>query len=312
MNAENAFHIPVLATTVCELLITNPGGIYVDGTLGGGGHAEAVLNRLDKSGVLIGIDQDQDAIDFASKRLAPFQKQVRIVKQNFGEISEILNTLNIKTVDGFFLDLGVSSFQLDESRRGFSYLSSVKLDMRMSSENSLTAIDILNAYDEEDLANLFYRYGEERLSRKIARRIVRRRKQNPIIFSDELRQIVSSAVPYKQQIKSLSRVFQALRIEVNQELVNLEKFLAQIIPYLKPKGRIVIIAYHSLEDRIVKHFFKQKSGHCICPPHLPQCICNAKRQLNIITRKVIKPGAEEIRANPRASSARLRAAEKIV
>ena len=223
----------------------------------------------------------------------------------------MLTSLGLAGIDGILLDLGVSSHQIDEAARGFSFQLPAGLDMRMSVEQSTTAADILNRYSERELADLFFRYGEERLSRKIARRIVTQRKQAPVTTSGQLKEIVLDSVPFSQQVKSLARVFQALRIAVNDELESLRQCLADVVDWLLPGGRIVVLAYHSLEDRIVKDFFRNEQPHCVCPASYPQCVCGQPGRLQILTRKIVKPGAEEVAMNPRARSARLRAAEKL-
>lgn len=310
-QAKN-YHEPVLLKESVDCLLWRESGTFVDGTLGGGGHAEAILRKLSADSRLIGIDRDDDAIQFASKRLAQFHDQFIAVNSNFREITKILGELDLSAIDGILLDLGVSSYQIDAPERGFTYQATSRLDMRMSQSIGLTAAQVLNTYSETDLANVIYRYGEERFSRKIARQIVAERKQKAFEYSDDLKQIIEKILPYSQQIKSLSRVFQALRIEVNQELISLEQCLKDVISVLNPGGRIVIISYHSLEDRIVKQFFRQEAEECKCPPQFPRCVCGARRRLNIITRKPIVPVSTEIEVNSRARSARLRVAERIV
>lgn len=304
------FHIPVMIEEVCQYLLTDLSGVYVDGTLGGGGHTEAILNRLTPSGRVIGMDRDAEALAFTQNRLAGFGTRLTTVNANFSEIQPVCARLNLK-IDGLLLDLGVSSFQLDEPRRGFSYLGAGALDMRMSQAADLTAADVLNSYAEPELVRIFFEYGEERFSRRIVRRIMDVRRAARIEQSEVLQEIIKSVVPYHQQIKSLARIYQALRIEVNQELVHLEKCLSNMLAIIRPGGRIVVIAYHSLEDRIVKQFFRQEARQCTCPPQFPICVCGSRQQLKILTKKAIFPGESEIQMNSRSRSARLRAAERM-
>lgn len=307
---ENNYHVPVMLEEVLGFLVTDKDGVYVDGTLGGGGHSAALLDCLGAAGMVVGLDRDIDALCFAEKRLQKFGSRFRAVQSNFREIPQVLADLGIKQISGFLLDLGVSSFQIDTVSRGFSYQVPAKLDMRMSQDQALTAEDVINSYDEQALVRIFFEYGEERFARRITRRVIQGRKTGRIVDSEMLRTIVQAAVPFRQQVKSVARVFQALRIEVNQELVSLEEGLREVVAFLKPGGRIVVIAYHSLEDRIVKRFFREEARECVCPPQFPKCICGARRQLKLVTRKAVKPGELEIQSNSRSRSARLRAAEK--
>lgn len=305
------YHVPVMVSEVCRYLLTNASGVYVDGTLGGGGHTAALLDRLDSRGRVVGLDRDDDSLAFARTRLAAKKSRFTTVKSNFDEIRNVLAALKVDLIDGLLLDLGVSSFQLDQPDRGFRYLGTGSLDMRMSQDDSVSAADILNDYSEQDLVRIFFEFGEERFSRRIARRVVAARRMSRIEKTEDLRHIIESVVPGNQQIKSLARIYQALRIEVNQELHHLKKCLIDVVSLIKPNGRIVVISYHSLEDRIVKQFFKQEAQKCTCPPQLPVCVCGARRRLKILTKKAISPGDSEIQTNPRARSARLRAAEKV-
>ncbi|MBN2091204.1 16S rRNA (cytosine(1402)-N(4))-methyltransferase RsmH [candidate division KSB1 bacterium] len=305
------FHIPVLLTEVCEYLISDKNGIYVDGTLGGGGHSEAILNQLTVSGKVIGIDLDRDAIEQATRRLSNFGEQFNAIQTNFREIKALLKNLKLKSINGLLLDLGVSSHQLDKVNRGFSYQVSTELDMRLSQDQDIRAVDILNQFSEQELAKIIYEYGEERFARKIAQKIVQERQVHPVDSSEKLRSIVSSIIPFQYQIKSLARVFQALRIAVNRELDNLVQCLNDVLPCLEPGGRLVIISYHSLEDRIVKQFFKDNEKKCHCPPGFPICVCGGKGMLEIVTRKPILPGLDEIEKNSRARSGKLRVAQRI-
>jgi 16S rRNA (cytosine1402-N4)-methyltransferase len=312
MTVSTEYHIPVMVEEVCQYLLTDFSGVYIDGTLGGGGHAEALLNQLAPAGRVIGLDRDAEALAFTQNRLAAFAPRLTLVQRNFSEIRQVVIDLNLGQIDGLLLDLGVSSFQLDEQRRGFSYLGAGSLDMRMSQAAGLTAADVLNTYSEQELVRIFFEYGEERFSRRIVRKVIAARKSARIEQSGLLQDIIKSVVPRNLQIKSLARIYQALRIEVNQELSSLEKCLSEVLSIIKPSGRIVVIAYHSLEDRIVKQFFRQEARQCTCPPQLPICVCGAARQrLKILTKKAISPGDSELQMNSRSRSARLRAAEKV-
>lgn len=311
LKSPDNFHIPVLQIQVCEYLITDRDGIYVDGTLGGGGHSQAILDRLSACGKVIGIDLDSDAIEQTSMRLSNQGERFSAIQANFREIKSLLTNLRIKAINGLLLDLGVSSHQLDEVNRGFSYQSATHLDMRLSQNQKIRAVDIINQSSEQELARIIFEYGEERFARKIAQRIVQERQLHPVDSSEKLRSIVSSIVPFQFQIKSIARVFQALRIAVNQELENLVQCLNDVLPFLAPGGRLVIIAYHSLEDRIVKQFFKDNEKRCHCPPGFPICVCGGKGDLEIITRKPILPGLDEIEKNSRARSGKLRVAQRI-
>ncbi|MFQ5865053.1 MAG: 16S rRNA (cytosine(1402)-N(4))-methyltransferase RsmH, partial [bacterium] len=283
-----------------------------DGTLGGGGHAQTILERLGPQGLLIGLDLDEEAIDFAAKRLKPFQDRVHIQQGNFKELDKIIKELSIERVHGILLDLGLSSHELDKAARGFSHNLRGPLDMRMNTKQKLTAYDIVNRYSESELSSLFKTFGEERRFRAIARIIIKERKHSPIRTTKDLREIVSKVLPYQNRIKSLARIFQALRIAVNEELTNLSEALRISLDCLYRSGRMVIISYHSLEDRLVKDFFKQQSARCVCPPELPICTCGKKGNLRILTKRPVRPSEAEIHRNPRSRSARLRAAESIV
>jgi 16S rRNA (cytosine1402-N4)-methyltransferase len=302
------YHAPVLCDEAIGALLTDPGLTYVDGTLGGGGHAERVCALLTSEGRLLCFDLDEDAIRFASQRLARFGEQVAFVRANFREMKAELRRSGIDWVGGVLLDLGVSSFQLDQGPRGFSFRSDEALDMRMDRHQHVTARDVVNGYSEEALADILFRYGEERLSRRIARRIEERR---PLHTTGDLSAAVESAVGARFLVKTLARVFQALRIEVNGELDNLSAGLNAALDVLAPGGRLVVVAYHSLEDRIVKEFFRKEaavvvpSGHKLVPdlPRVPR--------LRILTPHPVQPSAAEIERNPRARSARMRVAERV-
>jgi 16S rRNA (cytosine1402-N4)-methyltransferase len=304
------YHIPVLRKEVAELLITDPGGVYIDGTLGGGGHAEYLLQKISDTGRYIGLDLDAQAIAFAQKRLQRF-KNISFFQSNFRDVAQIVTDTGITSVNGLLLDLGVSSYQIDTAQRGFSYLLDGEIDMRMNQTTSRSAKDILNTSPEEELSDIFFHFGEEKRARKLARLIVDQRKKQPIKDTIQLRKLVERIAHPKYVVKSLARVFQALRIAVNEELENLSQILAASLDVIKPGGRIAVIAYHSLEDRIVKRFFRLEAEPCICPPELPQCVCGRLARIKIITKKPIRASAQEIAENSRARSALLRVGEVI-
>ena len=279
--------------------------------MGGGGHSEAILEKLSPQGRLIAIDWDEEVLRIAATRLAKFGERVQIVEGNFADIPRILSELAIDGVDGIVLDLGISSFQIESARRGFSYLLPGPLDMRMSEKLPKTAAEIINESSFEELVRIFKSYGEERRSRKIATAIIEAREKNQLQRTEELAKIIAQSVPITERIKTQSRVFQAIRIATNHELENLRSFLDQCLSVINKGGRLVIISFHSLEDRIVKEFMKYQANPCQCPPELPECVCGKKPTLKILTRRAIKPTDEEIALNPRARSARLRAAEII-
>jgi len=303
------FHEPVLKEEALSFLVTAKNGIYLDGTLGGGGHSEAILKNINKSGRLIALDLDNDAIHFSRTRLK--HKNFLVEQANFKNLGEVLKKLKINRVHGILLDLGVSSYQIDTAEKGFSYRASGKLDMRMNSKQQLTAHEIANTFSEEKLCEIFKKYGEERRYRAISRVIIREREKNVIETTTDLREIISVVLPYQNRVKSLSRIFQALRIAVNEELENLKAALESGLDYLTTGGRLVVISYHSLEDRIVKNFFKQESRRCVCPPDLPICVCGEPGRLKILTKRSIQPSKEEVQRNPRSRSARLRTAEML-
>ncbi len=305
------FHEPVLLKQVVELLVIDKSGTYLDGTLGGGGHAEAIVEQLDDPGKLIGLDLDDEAISHARSRLKGYKQRMIFQQWNFREAGDMLNTLQIKQIQGMLLDLGMSSHQIDSRKRGFGFSVDSPLDMRMNTQQKLTAYDIANSYSETELSALFKEYGEERHFRAIARAIVKQRTRAPIRTTAELRDTVSKVLPPQKRVKSLARIFQALRIAVNDELNNLSEALNASVNYLAPGGRMVVISYHSLEDRIVKNFFKQESSRCVCPPEFPLCVCGKKGRLRILTKKALRPSDDEVRRNPRSRSARLRAAERV-
>ncbi len=311
MSQPTLYHIPVMLKETLEHLITTPDGIYVDGTLGGGGHAEKICELLHTNGTLIGIDADTDAIQQAGKRLQRFQTNVQLVNENTAHIASILRSRNISTINGLLLDLGVSSFQLDEAKKGFSFRGNERLDMRMDRRQLLDAHMVVNTYGEEELADVIYHYGEERLSRKIARRIVNRRETMVIETTGDLAAIVESVVGGKFKIKSLARVFQAIRIEVNDELHRLRSILNDSIQFLATGGRIVVISYHSLEDRIVKTFFNDCAAKFIPSGNKFQADTPRIPELTVMTKKPLEATEEEQSGNPRSRSAKMRIAERI-
>lgn len=308
---KKIYHIPVLKEKIVEYLITDKSGIYLDATLGTGGHAERILEELNEKGKLLGIDKDEDSLKISQKRLRRFGKKVRFFHQSYSQIPELLNNLNLKKIDGVILDLGLSSYQLDNPERGFSYSLDGPLDMRFDQKEDKKALKVVNEYRVEELTKIFKEYGEERFSKRIAQAIIQNRKVKKIETTKELKDIVKNILKTRDDIKTLSRIFQALRIEVNDELFELKKGLDGGIEVLSSGGRICVISYHSLEDRMVKEKFFELSKGCLCPPDFPVCICGGKRTLQVLTRKPVIADEEEIRENPKARSAKLRAAEKI-
>lgn len=304
-------HKPVLLEQTIEGLNIKKDGIYVDGTLGGAGHSKEIIKRLSNKGLLIGIDRDEDALKAAKENLKEFQN-VKYIHGNHDEINEILNEVKIEQVDGILLDLGVSSYQLDERKRGFSYLGNNQLDMRMDRTQELTAKKVVNQYTEEELANLIYEYGEERFSRQIAKNICKYRKEKEIETTEELVNIIEKSIPAfaKKDGHPAKRTFQAIRIEVNNEIKPIYDTVMQCIQHLKPQGRLCIITFHSLEDRAVKKAYTDAEGKCTCPKDLPYCVCGAKSQGKIINKKPIIATEEEQKENSRSKSAKLRIFEK--
>ena len=306
-------HKSVLLYETVDSLNIKPDGIYVDGTLGGGGHAFEVASRLGKNGRLIGIDQDADAIKAATERLEPFKEKVTIVRSNYRNIREVLTGLGIQKVDGIYLDLGVSSYQLDTAERGFTYRENAPLDMRMDQRNEKTAADIVNDYTEMELFRVIRDYGEDKFAKNIAKHIVRARENGRIETTDQLVEIIKAAIPAKMRMEGghpAKRTFQAIRIELNKELEVLTDSIDTMIDLLNPDGRLSIITFHSLEDRIVKLRFRDNENPCVCPPNLPVCVCGKKSKGKVITRKPIIPADEEIEENKRSKSSKLRVFER--
>ena len=306
-------HVSVLLQECIDGLNIKPDGIYVDGTLGGAGHSSQIAARL-TTGRLIGIDRDPVALAAAGKRLEPYADRVTLVHSNFCEMDKVLEGLGIEGVDGILMDLGVSSPQLDDGERGFSYMVDAPLDMRMNGEDALSAQTVVNTWSQEELKRILYTYGEERYAPQIAAAICRRREQKPIETTLELVDIIRSAMPpaaLREKQHPAKRSFQAIRIAVNDELGSVEKAMEVAIPLLNPGGRLAIITFHSLEDRIVKTAMADAAKGCTCPPNFPVCVCGKKPKVKLISRKPIVSGAEELEANPRARSAKLRVCEKL-
>lgn len=306
-------HKSVLLEESVDWVVQNPSGIYVDCTLGGGGHSHAIGSRLQPDGLLIGLDQDEDAICAATEHLQDLSCKVKIIHDNFRHLGTVLESLEITQVDGILFDLGVSSYQLGTPERGFSYMHDGPLDMRMDQEGeTLTAADVVNHYKEDELSGVIYKYGEEQWAKRIAQFIVAARKKQPIRTTGELVRIIKAAIPKGARLDGphpAKRTFQAIRIEVNGELKILDEAMEDAVHHLKNGGRIGVITFHSLEDRIVKRAFQRLQKGCICPPELPVCVCGRKPELK--TLKKFTPTDAELQANPRARSARLRGAEKI-
>lgn len=306
-------HVSVLLDECIEGLAIKPEGIYVDGTLGGAGHSSQIAARL-TTGRLIGIDRDEVALAAAGKRLAPYSDRVTLVHSNFCEIASVLQQLNVPGVDGILLDLGVSSPQLDDGSRGFSYMVDAPLDMRMDASDSLNAHTVVNTWPYEELKRILYEYGEERFAPQIASAICKRRETAPIATTLELVDVIRSAMPasaLREKQHPAKRSFQAIRIAVNDELNSVARVMEDAIPKLNPGGRLAVITFHSLEDRIVKNAMAAAAKGCTCPPSFPVCVCGKKPKVKIITRKPIVSGEEELERNPRARSAKLRICEKL-
>lgn len=306
-------HTPIMLEEVIGNLKIRPEGIYVDGTIGGAGHSSEIVRRLSGEGKLYGFDQDAAAIEAASRRLEPYRDRVSIIRSNYSEMKERLSELGVTSVDGILLDLGVSSYQLDDAERGFTYRSDVPLDMRMDQRQSLTAREVVNGYSEPELTRILREYGEERFARNIAKHICAEREKHQIETTGELISIIKAAIPAKAREGGghpAKRSFQAIRIEVNRELDVLKDSLDGMIDMLSDGGRICVITFHSLEDRIVKDTFRRNENPCTCPPDFPVCVCGKKPKGSVITRKPIVPSEEETEENPRSKSAKLRVFER--
>lgn len=306
-------HTSVLLEETIENLRIKPDGTYLDGTLGGGGHSYRIASKLGEGGRLIGIDQDEAAIEAAGARLKPYEDKVTLIRDNYRNAKRVLKDIGIEQVDGILLDLGVSSFQLDNAERGFSYKYDTKLDMRMDQRQTMTAADIVNGYSETELYHVIRDYGEEQFAKNIAKHIAAVRKDKPVRTTGELNEIIKAAIPAKMRAAGghpSKRTFQAIRIECNKELEVLKESLEDLVQLLRPGGRICIITFHSLEDRIVKTAFRRYENPCTCPPDFPVCVCGQVSKGKVITRKPILPSGEEIENNKRSKSAKLRVFEK--
>ena len=308
----NDYHIPVLYYETLDNLVINPDGIYIDCTLGGGSHSEGILERLSDKGLLISIDQDTNAIEYSKKRLEKFGSKWKVFKGNFENIDTIAYMAGVDKVDGILMDIGVSSKQLDDPKRGFSYRYDVKLDMRMNTEQKISAYDVVNTYSEEQLSKIIFEYGEERHARKIAKLIVEERKSSPIEKTSDLIALIKRAYPERASKHPAKKTFQAIRIEVNRELEVLENTISKAVELLKVDGRLAIITFHSLEDRIVKNKFKDLATACKCPKDIPICVCGGVKKFEIITKKPIIPVDDELKNNNRAHSSKLRILERIL
>lgn len=307
-------HVPVLLEECIDGLNIKPDGIYVDGTLGGAGHSSEICKRLSPNGMLIGIDRDEEALRVSSKRLEEFDCKKAFVHGNYSDIKNILRELDIEEIDGALLDLGVSSYQLDNPERGFSYMNDAALDMRMDRSEGMTAYDIVNEYSKDELYRIIKRYGEERWASRIADFIVKARREKPIETTFELVEIIKAAVPASARRNGphpAKRTFQAIRIEVNDELGGVKRAVDDFIDVLAPKGRLAIISFHSLEDRIVKDAYSERENPCVCPPEIPICVCGKKPEIKKINKKPIVPSESQEDENPRARSAKLRVCEKL-
>lgn len=304
-------HLPVLLQETIENLITDPHGIYVDCTLGGGGHLSYLADRLAPDARIIGIDKDAGILQQTRRKIKNLN--VTLIHSDFRNLEQVVHDLDLEYVDGVMMDLGVSSFQLDDPERGFSFHEDAQLDMRMNRGQELNARDIINNWTESEISAILFKFGEEKFARSISKAIVQHREIKPIETTLELTEIIKAAVParYRREKHPARKSFQALRIAVNEEMEALREALPQAVDILKPGGRLCVISFHSLEDRIVKQFIQEKALTCTCPPDFPQCICNQQPQLKIIRRKPIIPSAEECETNPRARSAKLRVAERI-
>ena len=311
---ENYGHYSVMLAETVDSLNIKPGGVYVDCTLGGAGHSARILEKMGGDGKLVGIDRDEYAIQKASQRLEKYKDNILLIKGNFCDAPELLSENGIHKIDGVVADLGVSSFQLDNADRGFSYMHDAPLDMRMSRQDKLSAYDVVNGYEEKELSRIINLYGEERFASKIAYNICRTREKQPIKTTAELAEVVKNSIPAKNRADGphpAKRTFQAIRIEVNGELDVIDKMILGLFPMLEPGGRMAVITFHSLEDRIVKHTFAELAKGCECPPDFPVCVCGKKPQGVVVTKKPILPSEQELEENPRSRSAKLRVCEKI-
>jgi len=308
----NDYHIPVLYYETLNNLVINPNGIYIDCTLGGGSHSEGILEKLSNKGLLISIDQDSTAIEYSKKRLEKFGSKWKVFKGNFENIDTIAYMAGVDKVDGILMDIGVSSKQLDDPERGFSYRYDVKLDMRMNTEQKISAYDVVNTYTEEQLSKIIFEYGEERYAKKIAKLIVEQRKSSTIEKTSDLITLIKRAYPERASKHPAKKTFQAIRIEVNRELEVLENAISKSAELLKVGGRLAIITFHSLEDRIVKNKFKDLATACKCPKDIPICVCDGVKKFEIITKKPIIPIDDELKNNNRAHSSKLRILERIL
>jgi len=306
-------HVTVLLNETVSNLNLKDNGVYLDGTLGGGGHSELIL-KSNPTVRLIGVDRDKEALVAAGKRLEPFKSRTSFVNSNFRDVKSVLESLGVDGLQGAVLDLGVSSYQLDNAERGFSYMKDAPIDMRMNQSDEKSAYDVVNTYDKEALCDIFFRYGEEKWSKRIAEFIVERREKEPVKTTGELVEIIKAAIPKKARVEGshpAKRIFQAIRIEVNGELRILKNAVEDFISVLKPGGRLAIITFHSLEDRIVKNVFAEYAKGCVCPKEFPVCVCGKEPEVKQITRKPILPSKEELEINSRSKSAKLRVIEKI-
>lgn len=306
-------HIPILKDEIIDLLNINPNGVYVDCTVGGAGHSSEIAKKLTENGILICFDKDLEALEISKERLSKFCCKKIFIHADFHQYKNKLEEYNIKNVNGVLIDLGVSSYQLDNADRGFSYIHNAKLDMRMDSTQDFSAYDVINEYSSQNLTKILYTYGEEPFTKNIVNNIIKAREIKPIETTGELAQIINNSVPVKIQINksSLKRVFQAIRIEVNGELTNLDNTLKDIVDSLSLGGRFCVLTFHSLEDRIVKNVFKELSTDCICDKRLPICVCHHKASVKLVNRKPIEASNEEINLNSRSKSAKLRVVEKL-
>lgn len=310
MGNDTFSHRSVMPAEVLSFLKPCPGETFLDGTVGGGGHARLILAATAPDGRFVGLDRDAEALQAAGEALSGFGDRVTLLHRNFSEAAEVLAGLGIDRLDGMLLDLGVSSFQVDTVRRGFSFRGDAPLDMRMDTAGGETAADVVNNYEADELSRIFKEYGEERWARRIARQIVKVRQQQPLLTTRQLAELVRQTVPggrAPSRIHPATRVFQALRIHVNQELDHVAKGVSDGIDLLRPGGRLVVISFHSLEDRIVKRIFQQESRGCVCPPRLPVCVCGHAPRVDFLARKGVRPTEQEVESNPRARSAVLRA-----